>query len=219
MMIFSNTTPIIALSSINQLNLLPTLFNEIYVVEEVVEECAEGGKIIVPDLTQLNWINVVKSINTMQNYFLMELDKGEKQTLNMAIYKNADYVIIDEKMARNIAEYLGLSVTGTLGILLKAKQQGHITSFSECAKSDARTRYLLQYRTIKKISLTSWRKIVLNLQKLGCSKNKISDLQPLHALTNLRELDCRDNQISQTEIERFKKAVLGCVCLNQNFQN
>ena len=94
MMIFSNTTPIIALSSINQLNLLPTLFNEIYVVEEVVEECAEGGKIIVPDLTQLNWINVVKSINTMQNYFLMELDKGEKQTLNMAIYKNADYVII-----------------------------------------------------------------------------------------------------------------------------
>lgn len=52
MMIFSNTTPIIALSRINQLNLLPTLFNEIYVVEEVVKECAEGGKIIVPDLTQ-----------------------------------------------------------------------------------------------------------------------------------------------------------------------
>jgi predicted nucleic acid-binding protein len=135
MIIFSNTTPIIALSSINQLNLLPTLFNEIYIVEEVIEECAEGGKIIVPDLTQLNWINVVKSVSTMQNPFLMELDKGEKQTLNMAIYKNADYVIIDEKRARNIAEYLGLSVTGTLGILLKAKQQGQIISFSKCAKA------------------------------------------------------------------------------------
>jgi predicted nucleic acid-binding protein len=153
MMIFSNTTPIIALSSINQLNLLPTLFNEIYVVEEVVEECAEGGKIIVPDLTQLNWINVVKSINTMQNYFLMELDKGEKQTLNMAIYKNADYVIIDEKMARNIAEYLGLSVTGTLGILLKAKQQGHITSFSECAKAMQEQGIYYNTALLKKLAL------------------------------------------------------------------
>jgi len=135
MIIFSNTTPIIALSSINQLNLLATLFNEIYVVEEVVEECAEGGKIIVPDLTQLNWINVVKSGNTIQNPLLLELDKGEKHTINMAMSKNADYVIIDEKIARNLAEYLGLSVTGTLGVLLKAKQQGQITSFSKCAKA------------------------------------------------------------------------------------
>ena len=45
MIVFFNTTPIIALSSINQLNLLPTWFNEIYVVAEVVEECLEGGKI------------------------------------------------------------------------------------------------------------------------------------------------------------------------------
>jgi len=46
----------------------------------------------------------------------------------------ADYVIIDEKMGRNIAEYLGFSVTGTLGILLKAKQNGKITSFSNYVK-------------------------------------------------------------------------------------
>jgi len=135
MIVFSNTTPIIALSSINQLDLLPILFNKIYIVEEVVEECAEGGKILVPDLTQLNWINIVKSVSMVQSQFLMELDKGEKHTLNMAMLKNADYVIIDEKIARNIAEYLGLSVTGTLGILLKAKQQRKIASFSKCAKA------------------------------------------------------------------------------------
>jgi predicted nucleic acid-binding protein len=49
---------------------------------------------------------------------LNALDKGEKHTL--AIQKNADHVIIDEKIARNVA--MGLSVTGTLGVLLKAKQ-------------------------------------------------------------------------------------------------
>lgn len=135
MIIFSNTTPIIAFSSINQLNLLPALFHEIYIVEEVVEECAEGGKIIVPDLTQLHWINIVKSVSTVQSHFLMELGKGEKHTLNMAMHKNADYVIIDEKIARSLAEYLVFSVTGILGILLKAKQQGKIASFSTYAKA------------------------------------------------------------------------------------
>lgn len=134
MIIFSDTTPIIALSSIAQLDLLPTLFNEIYVVEEVVEECAIGGKIIVPDLTKLDWVNVVESKDIKdQNSFLKELDKGEKHTLNMAFHQNADYVIIDEKIARNVAEYMGISVTGTLGVLLKAKQQGEISSFSKYA--------------------------------------------------------------------------------------
>ena len=42
---------------------------------------------------------------------------------------------IDEKIGRNMAEYLGLHVTGTLGILLKAKQQGLIPSFIESVKA------------------------------------------------------------------------------------
>jgi predicted nucleic acid-binding protein len=50
MIIFSNTTPFIALSSINQLNLLPQLFGTIHVVYEVVEECRAGSFITVPDL-------------------------------------------------------------------------------------------------------------------------------------------------------------------------
>jgi predicted nucleic acid-binding protein len=64
----------------------------------------------------------------------MNLDKGERDTLIKALRMKADYVIIDEKMGRNIAEYLGFSVTGTLGILLKAKQNGKITSFSNYVK-------------------------------------------------------------------------------------
>ena len=47
---------------------------------------------------------------------------------------NADKVIIDEKIGRNIAEYLGLSVVGTLGILLKARQEGLIPSFGNAVR-------------------------------------------------------------------------------------
>jgi len=62
----------------------------------------------------------------------LQLDKGEKHTLDMAQKYHADWVVIDEKIGRNMAEYLGLQVTGTLGVLLKAKQQGLISSFVEC---------------------------------------------------------------------------------------
>jgi len=153
MIVFSNTTPMIALSSIDKLDLLPTLFNEIYVVEEVIEECAEGGKIIVPDLTKLDWLNIVKSVDGDSNAMLMTLDKGEKHTLNMALKMKANSVIIDEKMALNIAEYLGLSVTGTLGVLLKAKQQGKISSFSECARAMQEQGIYYNTKLLKKLAL------------------------------------------------------------------
>ena len=46
MRVFSNTTPFIALASIDQLQLLPRLFGSVYVAQSVIEECAEGGRIL-----------------------------------------------------------------------------------------------------------------------------------------------------------------------------
>ena len=113
---------------------MPALLNEIYVVDAVVEECAAGGGIIVPDLSGLSWIKVITS-EPCDSPILLELDRGEKHTLDMALKMSADRVIIDEKIGRNLSEYLGLSVTGTLGVLLKAKQQGLLASFSESVRT------------------------------------------------------------------------------------
>ncbi len=54
MIVFSNTTPIIALSSIQNLHLLPLLFDQIHVVNEVIEECEAGGPISVPCMMNFN---------------------------------------------------------------------------------------------------------------------------------------------------------------------
>lgn len=135
MIIFTNTTPIIALSSIQQLDLMPQLFQQVYVVDTVIHECAKGGKIVVPDLTRLDWLQCVESKNYPPNPLLLSLDDGEKHTIEAALAHQADYAIIDEKLGRNLAEYLGLNVIGTLGILLKAKQQHKISSFVDCVKA------------------------------------------------------------------------------------
>jgi predicted nucleic acid-binding protein len=134
MIVFSNTTPIIALSSIGQLELLPRLFEHVHVVSAVMEECQVGGPISVPDLRLIDWVVIVEVAAVAHSSVLLELDKGEKHTLDMACKHKADLVIIDEKIGRNMAEYLGLKVTGTLGVLLKAKQLGYIPSFINCVK-------------------------------------------------------------------------------------
>lgn len=78
MIIFSNTTPIIALAGINRLDLLPVLFGTVHVVDAVAEECEAGGRIFVPDLAGLSWIKIVSSADCKNNHTVSALDKGGK---------------------------------------------------------------------------------------------------------------------------------------------
>jgi predicted nucleic acid-binding protein len=130
---YSNTTPFISLSSIGCLDLFPKLFGKVYVAESVIQECSSGGIIFVPNLKKLDWIIPVEDDNTKNYPMILDLDNGEKQTILLALKNKADKVIIDERIGRSVAEYLGLSVTGTLGVLAKAKSLGYIESFHKSA--------------------------------------------------------------------------------------
>ena len=152
MIVFSNTTPLIALSSIDQLALLPKLFSEIHVVTEVDEECHAGGMIHVPALSTLPWVKLIKRKPLRNPMILLELDKGEKYTIDMACQFKADQIIIDEKIGRNMAEYLGLNVIGTLGILLASKKRGWISSFSDCVKAMQDQGIYYHNRLIRKLA-------------------------------------------------------------------
>jgi predicted nucleic acid-binding protein len=57
-MVFCNTTPFIALASIDRLELLHQVLGRISVAQAVVEECAQGGPIPVPALQSLPWVTV-----------------------------------------------------------------------------------------------------------------------------------------------------------------
>ena len=133
MIVYSNTTPFIALASIGRLDLLPQLFGKIYVAEAVISECAAGGRIVVPDLRDLEWIVPVADEQDVSIPVLFDLDQGEKQTILLAKKNVSDKVIIDERVGRQVAEYLGLNITGTLGVLIKAKDIGLIPSFYDAA--------------------------------------------------------------------------------------
>lgn len=132
-MIVSNTTPLFAFAALGRFDLLEKVHGRIVVVETVVRECEVGGAIIVPDLRALPWFQVLPAPNRADERFYM-LDAGERDTLSVALEMGASRVLIDERLGRNLAEYYGLPVVGSLGTLLKAQQLGYIPKFLPLAR-------------------------------------------------------------------------------------
>lgn len=75
------------------------------------------------------WIHIESVSNQHYLQFLqLEVDQGEASIIALAMEKDNNILVLDDLKARKLAKNLKLSYTGTLGILLKAKQKGVIPS-------------------------------------------------------------------------------------------
>jgi uncharacterized protein len=126
--VYSNTTPLLAFAAIERFDILQAVHRQIHVVESVWKECQSGLPIVVPDVTKLDWVCLVDGPREADGRFLA-LDAGERDTISEALRDKADLVLMDERLGRNLAEYYGLRVVGTLGTLLKAKKMGILPEF------------------------------------------------------------------------------------------
>jgi hypothetical protein len=126
--VVSNTTPIISLLKIDKLHVLKELYGVIYLPLEVFNEIEAGkNKDFYVDLSKFEWIKIQKIKNKKSLYYFLDLDKGEAEAIVLATEIGADLIILDETLGRFHAKHAGLKVTGTLGILLKAKQLGFVS--------------------------------------------------------------------------------------------
>jgi uncharacterized protein len=123
----SNTSVLIALAAIDQLDLLQNLFEEIYIPLAVKSEILDNTSSIA--VNKSKWIKVhpVKDYISVQ-LLNEELDIGESEAIILAREMNADILIIDERVARRRASTLEIPTIGTLGVLLMAKEHGLIIS-------------------------------------------------------------------------------------------
>ena len=128
--VIANTTPIIALADIGQLELLHKLYGRIILPTAVLNEIkSEPARSIVAEAS--DWIKVRPVLNDVQkSFFRARLHAGEIEVMILAQEMDADVVILDDNTAKKTAASLGLPVTGTLGILLLAKAQGLISGVS-----------------------------------------------------------------------------------------
>lgn len=129
--IISNATPLIAFARIGQLSLLKRVVRQLIIPQAVAEEVANyasktAGQI---DLFQESWIQVERlASDERMRLLLPTLDRGEAEVIALALEKRARLVLIDELTGRKVAESLELKVTGSVGLLIKAKDLGEVTA-------------------------------------------------------------------------------------------
>lgn len=124
-----NSTPIILLSNINQLELLKQLYETITIPQAVYDEVTTKPDSACQNLkNHFDWIKVEKIRNPIQKkMYEAKLHDGEVEVMILAQEEpKADLVILDDNSAKKTAKFLELSVTGTLGVLVKAKQLNYI---------------------------------------------------------------------------------------------
>jgi predicted nucleic acid-binding protein len=86
----------------------------------------------LPDIGALDWIKVQAPEGSDKAPTAADLGSGEKEVLALGAHSPGAVVILDDRLARSYAEMLHLSVTGTLGILLRAKARPDLR---DCAPS------------------------------------------------------------------------------------
>lgn len=125
--VISNTTPIIALAGIGRLELLHKLYGEVIIPRAVLEEIeSEPAKSLV---RSAGWIKVLSvPEETDRAVFSSRLHAGEIEVILLGRSQKADLVLMDDNAAKKTAKFLGLNVTGSLGVLIRSKKEGLIDS-------------------------------------------------------------------------------------------
>jgi len=115
------------LLKLNQLDLLRQLYKKIHIPTAVYNEIEAGkAKVFYKDLSHIDWIDILEIRDKKAVKYFLDLDSGEAEAIVLAVELKADLIVIDEKLGRFHAKHADLKVTGTIGILLKAKTAGLI---------------------------------------------------------------------------------------------
>jgi predicted nucleic acid-binding protein len=126
MIVVADTGPIISLALVDQIQLLETIYGDVYLSPAVWNELLQFvGPFNIPKVKSLS--SNVKSLTGL-NHFTGMMDYGEAEAAALYQELNADFLIIDDRYARRIAQSNNIHCIGTIGILEKAKKLNLVSS-------------------------------------------------------------------------------------------
>jgi predicted nucleic acid-binding protein len=123
-----NTSPLLYLHLIGQLGLLPELYGEVFVPPAVKTELQAGAArgVDVPQIATFSWLRVMPVASAASIPLVMDLGQGEAEVIALGLENPDSRLILDDMLARRIAHLQKLLFTGTVGVIVKAKQTGLI---------------------------------------------------------------------------------------------
>jgi predicted nucleic acid-binding protein len=140
MPIVSNTSPILNLSIIDQLDLLRRQFAEVLIPPavqmELKAETQLPGAVAIRQAMEAQWLRVVDLKNShLARALALELDQGEAAAIALALEVGAAQILMDEHDGRARAKAMGVQPVGVLGVLLRAKREGYLSSVESALSS------------------------------------------------------------------------------------
>ncbi len=111
MIVVSNTSPIINLATVGELDLLRRCYGKIIIPQAVYDEIAVvgAGQPGAIEVQTLPWIETKQVTNrTLVKVITTELDDGEAETIALGLELKADLLLLDERRGRIVASRLAL---------------------------------------------------------------------------------------------------------------
>jgi len=136
MILIADTGPLIALAKIKHLDLLHVLYEQVripaIVYKELMAKIGVESREIDKALNEFILISkeipVIKKIEPA----IQNLGQGERKVIELAYaFDKPVLLLMDDKLGREAAKQLSLNVTGSIGILLKAKKEGKISNVTD----------------------------------------------------------------------------------------
>jgi len=126
----SKTSPLLYLYRIGGLEWLAKLFGQVWVAEAVADELQYGKSrgYDVPMPADYSWLRLVQPRCIPSAWLALDLGSGELGTMTLALENVGHVVLLDDALARRVAQAAGLETWGTLKVLLEVKSHGMIES-------------------------------------------------------------------------------------------
>jgi uncharacterized protein len=124
--VITNTSPLLYLHQVGYLNILQQLYRTVLIPPAVRQELEEGRRkgLDVPDVDSLAWIRIRPVASAILVPAVVDLGQGEAEVLALGLEIPESLLILDDQLARRIADLHTLRYTGTLGVLVKTKTGG-----------------------------------------------------------------------------------------------
>jgi len=119
-------------------------------VEEELRTGAQRG-IAVPDVNSLDWLQVRALRDTTLLPVVTDLGSGEAEAIALAVAHPGSLLILDDSLGRRIAGLSKVTHTGTLGVLVKAKNEGLLASVSPVVEALRQTTMYLSASLIEMV--------------------------------------------------------------------
>lgn len=124
-----DTSALQYLHQLGLLHILTALADRVTVTPAVAAELSEGRSrgIDVPELSDFDWLSLRSPASTVLLPQARDLGEGETEVLALALESHDAVVVLDDRLARRVADELGLRLTGPLGLLIDAKKKGLVS--------------------------------------------------------------------------------------------